>query len=83
MKGEFVYLTMKDAGITVSRYDAVEIDPAARPLTTLLVPAIKHLNPHDVTKLPDDYLCQQGNNDDLVLLTAPCQGFSVLPTGPA
>ena len=63
--GEFVYLAMKDAGIKVSRYDAVEIDPAARQLAKLLVPGIKHLKPHDVTKLPDDYLCQQGNNYEL------------------
>jgi hypothetical protein len=35
--GEFVYLAMKDAGISVSRYDAVEIDPAARQLAKLLV----------------------------------------------
>ena len=28
--GEFVYLAMKDARIKVSRYDPVEVDPAAR-----------------------------------------------------
>ena len=80
---EFVYLAMKDAGIKVSRYYGIEIDPAARQLAKLLVLGIKHLKPHDVTKLPDSYLCQQGNNYDLVLLTALCQGFSVLPTCPA
>jgi site-specific DNA-cytosine methylase len=78
--GEFCYLAMRDAGLAVGTWDCVELDKDARMLAKALVPQANHLPPHDITKMDPDIIT---NGDyDTVILTSPCQPFSVLPTDP-
>jgi hypothetical protein len=71
---------MRDAGLTVETWDCVELDRDARLLAKAIVPQANHLSPHDITKMDPDIIT---NGDyDMVILTSPCQPFSVLPTDP-
>ena len=78
--GEFCYYAMRDAGLPVETWDCVELDKDARTLATALVPQANHISPHDITRVDADIIIN--GNYDLVILTSPCQPFSVLPTDP-
>ena len=78
--GEFCYLAMRDAGMAVETWDCVELDRDARLLAKAFVPQANHLSPHDITQMDPDMITS--GKYDTVILTSPCQPFSVLPTDP-
>ena len=71
----FAYCTVRNLGFTVDKWYAVDFDPLCRAVASTIVPheALVHIEPHDVTQLP-----QWVNNlrIDLHLDTSPCQSFS-------
>ena len=71
---------MRDAGLPVEAWDCVELDKDARTLATALVPQANHISPHDITRVDAEIIIS--GDYDLVILTSPCQPFSVLPTDP-
>ena len=78
--GEFCYFALRDAGLTVEVWDCVELDKDARRLASTLVPQANHLLPHDITRINSELI--KDGAYDLVILTSPCQPFSVLPNDP-
>ena len=58
----------------------MEPDKDARCLASALIPQAKHLLPHNITRISSDLI--EDGAYDMVILTSPCQPFSVLPTDP-
>ena len=78
---EFVQYAFRDAGWLIESWVAHEIDPVARQLAAALFPGIEHREPHDILRLPINYIAD-GPPITMVILTSMCPGFSKAKVNP-